>query len=232
MSPTIDDIVKELRWPGRPSVGNAAVVDSARQFSENGYVPLPGFLSENALGAMKSVVEVLQAQAKRRDFDMACMGGTPRHMTTLGGVEIAESGPLIAELYQHGELINEIGSQLAMNIVTADDPVERHVLNILHKRGDTHGLHVDDYPIALVMFLESPACTEGCGHLEYHPADAPNKVSTHGHAPGDAYLLRSDRFAHRVMPIHDGCTRTVLNFAYGAAGINVTTSPSASILYS
>lgn len=181
---------------------------------------------------MKQVVETLQEQAKRRDFAMECMGGTPRHMTTLGGLEIAESGPLIAKLYEHQSLLQRIGQQLEMEIRTADDPVERHVLNILHKRGDTHGLHVDDYPIALVMFLESPACTEGCGHLEYHPADTPGQVSSHGHAPGDAYLLRSDRFAHRVMPIHDGCTRTVLNFAYGAEGVDVIPSPSASMLYS
>ncbi len=226
MIDTVDGIVDELAWPEIPSAS------PGRQFVDDGYLPLRGFLSPSALEAMKKEVEVLQQRAKRRDFAMECMGGTPRHMTTLGGIEIAEHGPLIARLYEHHGLLSHIGSQLAMQIRTADDPIERHVLNILHKRGDTHGLHVDDYPIALVMFLESPACTEGCGHLQYHPADTPEQVSSHGHAPGDAYLLRSDRFAHRVMPIHDGCTRTVLNFAYGADGVDVNVSPSASLLYS
>ncbi len=200
-------------------------------FEHAGYLPLPGLLPPPALEAMRAEVGRLLDHAKRRDFDMTCMGGTPRHMTTLGGLEIASTAPAVASLYRDDALLSALGRLVGMELRLADDPVERHVLNVLHRPGDTHGLHTDDYPIALVLFIESPRCETGCGHLEFFDACRPGERATKMHPPGDAYVLRADRFPHRVQPIHDGCQRTVLNFAYGAAGVPVSASPSASILY-
>lgn len=201
-------------------------------FDHAGYLPLPGLLTPPALAALRSEVTTLQTRAKRRDFAMDCMGGTPRHMTTLGGIEIAELAPMISSLYADRRLIDGLGRLVGLELIEADDPVERHVLNVLHRSGDTHGLHTDDYPLALVLFLESPRCEEGCGHLEFFDACRAGHSSLKSHDPGDAYLLRADKFPHRVRPIHDGCVRTVLNFAYGATTLPVVRSGSASILYS
>ncbi|MEM7272330.1 MAG: hypothetical protein AAF547_04555 [Actinomycetota bacterium] len=200
-------------------------------FEHAGYLPLPGLLPEPTLEALRREVDRLLTRAKRRDFSMECMGGTPRHMTTLGGIEIAETAPVISELYHDPMLAGTLGELVGMEFEPAEDPVERHVLNVLHRSGDTHGLHTDDYPLALVMFLESPNCETGCGHLEFFGACTAGHSSVKSHAPGDAYLLRADTFPHRVRPIHDGCRRTVLNFAYGAANVPVTVTKSASILY-
>lgn len=206
---------------------------STKLFEHAGYLPLPGLLSETGLESLREAATKLWARAKRRDFEMECMGGTPRHMTTLGGIEIAETTPLIETLYRDPGLTAALGRLVGLDLQLAADPVERHVLNVLHRSGDTHGLHTDDYPLALVMFIESPSCEEGCGHLEFFDVcSAGHSSSTKSHSPGDAYLLRADKFPHRVQPIHDGCVRTVLNFAYGAASIPVVESPSASILYS
>lgn len=210
---------------------------STAVFEHAGYLALPGLLTESALDGLRGEVARLQMLARRRDFTMECMGGTPRHMTTLGGVEIAESAPEVSALYHDPKLLLTLGSLVGLTLELAADPVERHVLNVLHRSGDTHGLHTDDYPIALVLFLQSPTCETGCGHLEFFDActagqDAGAETTVKTHAAGDAYLLRADKFPHRVQPIHDGCVRTVLNFAYGAESLPVVPSGSASILYS
>ncbi len=206
-------------------------VSATAQFGHAGYLALPGLLTKSALDGLRAEVARLQTIARRRDFTMECMGGTPRHMTTLGGIEIAESAPEISALYRDPALVSALGSLVGLDLELAADPVERHVLNVLHRSGDTHGLHTDDYPIALVLFLESPSCETGCGHLEFFDACKAGHTSVKAHAAGDAYLLRADKFPHRVRPIHDGCVRTVLNFAYGATSLPVVATPSASILY-
>ncbi len=205
---------------------------TAAQFERSGYLALPGLLTPSALEDLQQEALRLQARAKRRDFRMECMGGTPRHMTTLGGIEIAETAPVISALYRDPMLLSTLGILVGLTLQLADDPVERHVFNMLHRSGDTHGLHTDDYPLALVMFIESPSCKAGCGHLEFFDACEAGQASVKSHTAGDAYLLRADTFPHRVRPIHDGCVRTVLNFAYGAESIPIVGSPSASILYS
>lgn len=217
---------------GYDRLRGADVSATAAQFENSGYLALPGLLTPSALADLRREASRLQARAKRRDFQMECMGGTPRHMTTLGGIEIAETAPVITALYRDPVLLATLGTLVGLTLELADDPVERHVFNMLHRSGDTHGLHTDDYPLALVMFLESPSCEAGCGHLEFFDACQAGRASVKSHTAGDAYLLRADKFPHRVRPIHDGCIRTVLNFAYGAESIPVVGTPSASILYS
>ncbi len=219
---------------------NSGLVDAPEHFDRCGYLPLDGLVPEATLKLLRAEIDDLMPEARRKDFVMECMGGTPRHMTTLGGQIISEHAPGVSALYNDTRLRDALGSLVGRPMVPADDPVERHVLNILHRAGDTHGFHTDDYPVALVMFVESPRCPDGCGRLEFCPAagdrpidgGAPHGSMTKSHRAGDAYLLRSDKLQHRVQPIHDGCLRTVLNFAYGFEGETVAPTPSASLLYS
>ena len=231
-SPTGDSAVRPALHLGYEALDALDPAQTAALFEHSGYLPLRGLLGATALDDLRSEVDRLLTDARRRDFDMECMGGTPRHMTTLGGIEISRLAPRITEVYRSAELIGRLGCLIGLEHDLADDPVERHVLNRLHRAGDTHGLHTDDYPLALVMFLESPTCAEGCGHLEFFSACTAGHSSVLSHDAGDAYLLRADQMPHRVKPIHDGCVRTVLNFAYGIKGQPVAKTPSASILYS
>lgn len=215
------------------------VESAVQQFNRCGYLPLDGLVPESTLARLRSEIANLMPKARRKDFLMECMGSTPRHMTTLGGQIITDHAPGITALYHDEKLREGLSALVGRRLVAADDPVERHVLNILHQAGDTHGFHVDDYPVALVMFVESPTCPDGCGRLEFCPAvgeESPDSAAhgskTMAHRAGDAYLLRSDQLQHRVQPIHDGCLRTVLNFAFAFEGETVEHSPSASMLYS
>ncbi|MEU9801285.1 hypothetical protein [Streptomyces sp. NPDC051000] len=209
-----------------------------RRFSADGYVALPGLISPVGLTELGGEARRLEADGARRDFHMPGMADSPRHMTTLGGHRIARASPVITRLYEDRDLMRLLSSLLGEAVVPVHDPVERHVLNVLHRPGDTHGAHTDDYPLALVLFLEAPPHHTDGGLLEFHPGrgdlyalDAPGTRRVH-HRPADGYLLRSDVTAHRVTPLaRPGLRRTVLNFAYTTPGRQGATTSTASLLY-
>lgn len=201
------------------------------------YVPLPGLMRPDGLPALQDEVRRLEKLAVRRDFTMASMGYSPRHMTTLGGHLIAQESELIASVYRDSELIRLVGAIAGWEAVEVRDPLERHVINILHQQGDTHGAHTDDYPLALVLFTEAPDDPADGGLLEHVPHTDLDALTTGAarrahHRPGDGYLLRSDLAAHRVTPLRrSGLRRTVLNFAYTTPDRQAAITPSASELY-
>ncbi len=169
---------------------------------------------------------------------MECMDGSPRHMTTVGGRIIAETSKRVPDLYADPRLLAFISGLVGATALPVPAPVERHVLNILHRRGDTHGAHTDDCPYALVIFLEAPDAPEDGGLLEYVPHASCLRDLTTGqartahHQAGDAYLLRSDTTAHRVTPLtRSGLRRTVLNLACTTPDATPHSTPSARHLY-
>ncbi|MFF8805598.1 HalD/BesD family halogenase [Streptomyces omiyaensis] len=212
---------------------------STERLTADGYLPLPGLITADGLALLRREAAGLEALARRRDFSMACMDDSPRHMTTLGGQIIGEASEEIPALYQDSDLL-ELVSRLAGEPVSeVDDPVERHVLNILHREGDTHGAHTDDHPYALVLFLEAPDDPADGGLVHFLPhagalrdLDTADDARTAHHRAGDAYLLRSDTTAHRVTPLtRPGLRRTVLNFAYTTPASRPHSTGSAAELY-
>lgn len=209
------------------------------RFARDGYLRLPGLLTGQDLAELKAELRRLEGLGKRRDFAMACMDGSPRRMTTLGGHVIAAESELIPQLATDTALLGLLRHISRLEISLAPDPVERFVVNVLHQESDTHGAHVDDYQLALVLFTEAPASPDDGGLLEYVPhASGLDQLVTSAarrahHAPGDAYLLRADTTAHRVTPLRrPGLRRTVLNIAYATACQEHTaTAPSAALLY-
>jgi hypothetical protein len=206
-------------------------------FAEEGYVPLPGFLTPSGLGALRREVEHLESVATRRDFNMECMNDTPRHMTTVGGHVIADESAMICDLYSDPAVMHFLREVTGLDLIPAPDLVERHVANFLHLPGDIHGAHFDDYPVALLLFVETPGSPEDGGLLEFL-ANAGDLAEIDGpetrrafHVSGDAYVLRTDTTAHRVTALTRPCRRVVLNFAY-ATPESATVTPSASLLYS
>lgn len=220
-----------LKLPPRP--------DSLRdRFAADGYLPLPGLVSAEGLRVLREETARLEAAAVRRDFRMACMDDSPRHMTTLGGQQIAAQSTLISGLYRNSGLLAALSCVHGGDVLPVRDPVERHVLNILHRPGDTHGAHTDDHPFAVVLFIEAPPEPADGGLLEIHPGHADLAALDHPgtrrlhHRAGDAYLLRSDRTAHRVTRLRrPGTRRTVLNFAYTTPGHQPLATGSAQRLY-
>jgi hypothetical protein len=206
------------------------------RFAAEGYVHLPAFLTSVGLALLRQEARELEVHARRRDFLMASMNNSPRHMTTIGGHTILKHSELISELYADQRLRHFLGDVTDIQCLAIPDEVERFVINYLHETGDVHGAHFDDHPIAFVTFLEAPSTTGG-GELEVVP-DAANlneidgdHVRTYRHSAGDCYVLRSDTSAHRVRPLVGQCRRVVLNMAFASAASVGITSDSASLLY-
>lgn len=151
-----------LILPSRPAPLHA-------HFAETGYLPLPRLLTRQGLRALREETARLEAAATRRDFRMERMDDSPRHMTTLGGHHIARESALISALYRDPDLLALLSALHGTDVLPVPEAVERHVLNILHRPGDTHGAHTDDYPLALVLFVEAPSEPACGGPLEFSP---------------------------------------------------------------
>ncbi|MEC4019225.1 HalD/BesD family halogenase [Streptomyces sp. H27-D2] len=221
-----------------PAVISAPAEELRERFDQYGYVRFPGLLTGSGLPTVRAELERLEGVARRRDFAMECTGGSSRHMTAAGGRLIEARSEFIPRLYADDRIAELLRRASGLDVTRVPDPVERHVANYLHERGDTHGAHFDDYPFALVIFAEAPRSARDGGLLEYAPharglddLGTARALRAH-HRPGDAYLLRSDTTAHRVTPLRRaGLRRVVLNFAYTAPGIRTATTPSAELLY-
>ncbi|HEX4418745.1 MAG TPA: hypothetical protein VH165_12630 [Kofleriaceae bacterium] len=167
------------------------------------------------------------------------MEDTPRHMSTLGTQTLRRLIPALEDVYTHPPLIALLSSVYGTRILPLpEDAVDRFVFNHLHRAGDTHGAHFDDYPISFVFVFEAPHESQG-GYVEI----CPNAASVHDiEGPkaqrivlgeGDAYLLQSDTTAHRVAPITSSASRTALNFAYTTESFTPRmVTQSAQVLYS
>ncbi|MGH8885781.1 MAG: HalD/BesD family halogenase [Egibacteraceae bacterium] len=214
-----------------------SAIDLCSQFCQEGYVPLPGLVTDHGMRLLVKELRDLERVAKRRDFRMMCMDNSPRHMTTVGGVLIAKESKLISTLYTDVALIRFLRQVTLPSLVVVPDPIERHVANYLHRPGDTHGAHFDHNPVALVIFVEAPDSPDDGGLLEYVPnatclsALQTGKAKQAFHRPGDGYVLRSDTSAHRVTPLTGNVRRVVLNFAYTTPETAKITDLSAGLLY-
>ncbi|QLY28337.1 hypothetical protein [Nocardia huaxiensis] len=227
-----------LAYNQTPTAGAAVRAALRDRFAIEGYAPLPELFDAASLAGLDSELTRLELACTRRDFRMACMDGSPRHMTTLGGQAIATGSALIPRLYDDPSLRELLCAITGLELIAVPDPLERHVLNILHRPGDTHGAHIDDYPIALVVFLEAPPGPPDGGLLEYLSDSTDLRRFAMGqtrfayHRRGDAYLLRSDTTAHRVTPLRrSGIRRVALNFAYTTEEFTPVRTSSAARLY-
>ena len=207
-----------------------------RSFEEDQYVLLPGFIGGELFELLREEVARLEDFSQPRNFTMPGYD-TPRLMNTLGGQLIRRESRLLAHLYEQEELRDFVGRVVGKPVYDCHDPNEWMVATILQATGSTHGWHLDDPPVALVCFIESPA--EGQGGLvefvkdwrklcEEIGADPDTQVdrtlrrhpgaglvkAVHNRA-GDAYLLRADLCLHRVTPLTvPGAKRVILNMAF------------------
>ncbi|MEU3724298.1 hypothetical protein [Streptomyces sp. NPDC031705] len=186
------------------------------RFAEEGYVPLPGLVPLERLTLFRREIRRLEALAAHRDPAAA------RPPAALDGLVIAAESELIPRVYHDPALIELVRGISAMEAVPVADPLERHVVDILHRHGETPGPHVHPHPhpLALVVFAEAPGSARDGGLLRYGPRGAAAAVLDEAarrahHRPGDGYLLRCDTTAHQVTGLRrPGLRRVALHFAY------------------
>lgn len=205
-------------------------------FARDGYVSLPQLFSEQTFAMLQAEIARLKKHANVRNFTMPGYE-TLRRMSTLGGKEIRRQSPLLLELYDSFELRSLVSRICGREIFTCYDENEWQVINWLDGPGDTHGWHLDDPPLALVIFIEAPPPGQGgalefltgwpqlCAEIGSDPerdvqsivdtCRAAGLVRSREHSIGDAYLLRADQCLHRAEPLRAlGTRRAVLNMAF------------------
>lgn len=108
-----------------------------------------------------------------------------------------------------------------------EEQIENIIATVMRYPGDTHGWHVDDFPLAFVIALEMPRPGDG-GELELrYSANEVRKVVLD---EGDAYILRSDRIAHRVVPLTKHSARIIINLTYSTVDMQVIPNGTAPLL--
>jgi hypothetical protein len=205
-------------------------------FEREGCIHFPRFLSNFGLALLSAELARLDGIKVRRELAMPGSNGTPRRMSTLGGQDVGQYSTLIPMLYRDADLLAFLSGIAGEAVYEVPDPVENHVCNFLHRFGDCHGAHVDVYALAFNVIIDAPPRDYG-GTLEFVPnstvladLDGPAVKQLHATA-GDAYLLRSDRAAHRVTPLAGPCRRCVINMAYANDATLHIESYSSSVLY-
>ena len=225
-------LVDEERFPLDEAAGRAY----RDRFARDHYVRFPHFFTARGFALLCAEAERLGQISIRRDFAMVESGGTPRRMSTLGGDRVACYSTLIPALYRDEGLLAFLAGVAGEPVYEVPDPVENHVLNILHQVGDVHGGHVDTYAFAFNIFIEAPP-EDGGGALEFVPGStrledlegpAARRVF---HRPGDCYLLKTDAAIHRVKPLTRPGRRTIINMAYANPATVDLRSYSTSVLY-
>lgn len=206
-------------------------------FSAQKYVRFPSFFRPQGFVLLRQEADRLRRLAMRRDLIMEGSGGTPRRMSTLGGHVIAEYSSLVPALYNDPDLLAFLSGVAGEPVLVVPDPVENHVLNVLHRPGDVHGGHVDTYAFAFNISIDGTTDADG-GALEYVPgsvtiADLDGPLARQAfHAPGDCYLIKTDEAVHRVSPLrHAAALRTIFNFAFANPATVGLESYSTSSLY-
>lgn len=197
----------------------------AEEFARRGLLRLNDFVNKAAVSKLCGYALGLSNQARRRDLIMPG-SGTPRHMSCLGGQKLRESEDYFDIVHRDMELVALLEEISRLSVKPSQHPQECFVVNILHQTGDTHGWHLDDPELALVVVCEQ-TCKGGKlqvvqweqeGIVNFDSLIKKNTtiVKTVELHYQDVYLLHASKIIHRISPLQaDGNSRRVaVNFAY------------------
>jgi hypothetical protein len=201
--------------------------EKQRHFIAHSIVELSEFFSNEIKAELLSNLEDLfSVHGVRRDFKMKATGNTSRQMTNVES-QFLHQNDRITSLYNDTKLKSLLCEIVGEEIYSCPYKPERIVATKLHKKGDTHGWHWDDYSLALVFILKAPRPDAG-GILQCVPhtrwdKKSPNIISyfltdnirSYYFSAGSIYLMQTKTTLHRVYPLlHEGDERMILNFAY------------------
>lgn len=202
-----------------------------KEFGIAGNCLIPDFVDHVAVEEMYTLLSQLKESAHTRNFIMPGIE-TPRRMRTLGGRFISRTLKELVALYYSDEMKRFIESVVGRKVFPCLHPEEFIVVNYLEGRCQTHGWHLDDPDIALIICIRSPS--KGGGKVEMisgfadrqkvTPAELARRISDAEHSghiktlqlnDGDAYILHASRVLHRVTELEsDLDERIAINLAY------------------
>ena len=213
------------------------------QFQKTGYVKFDSILSDGFFYYLQKIVLKLQNFAIQKNFKMEEYQ-SPRKMSVLGGDLVTQHHPELLVIYFHYQLRNFLEKISKKKIFDCLHPQEFMVINYLNGPGQTHGWHLDDPELALVICIEHPISPEQEGLLEFVPnfskfqelyPEEKNSSNIAEFARKDrklfkksfdkqnqAYLFAANSHFHRVTPLKNkDSKRIVINFAFSTTMKNI-----------
>ncbi len=229
MTDTVDALTEQLEAHYRSVFVSGRMAELAEAFRRDHYVEIADFVPDAVWQQGKEEIrQLVGSAAVRRDVLMPTSDNSPRCFSSVGWKEINSLGNVIQTLYESAALQKLLCAIAGNYLIHPPHLPERYLITRMHKKGDTHGWHWDDYSYALIWLIECPPEGKG-GHLQFVPGttwnrDHPNIASIlREHKEmivekrpraGTAYLLRSDTSLHRVVPLAEDAERVVVSMAF------------------
>jgi hypothetical protein len=96
------------------------------EFALNSYVKLPLFLNNDSFANLKTeVLRMFEQHSRRRHFNMEHQQNTPRHLSTVSGIAIAEQSQMITTLYRNSQLIEFLCGVATTQVYLVPEPDRR-----------------------------------------------------------------------------------------------------------
>jgi hypothetical protein len=202
-----------------------------RGFRADGYIEIEDLVPLNVLRAIREDVSDLVSRAAiRRDIHIPITDNTPRYYSNVSRFAVDAHSKLIPAFYRSNSLRKLLCAITGEYLISVPYEPEHYVISRLHRKGDTHGWHWDDYAYALIMIIEATPKEAG-GSVQFVPNTHWNRsdpkindiLGRHQvrerHPPsGCSYLMRTDTSLHRVTPLTADADRVIvcLSFANSA----------------
>ncbi len=191
--------------------------DLTASFKNKGFVKIKSLITNEGLDYLDNKMVNLLPEMKRRDFLMSQTGNTLRKMQVLSG-HVMNNQKDILSIYKNQELKSTLSKITEKEICDCPELIENICITRLSKKGDTHGKHTDDYPIALIMAIKMPKKMDG-GLVNVQLENG--KSESIFLEKGDAYIMRTDKLLHSVTPLKTDSERIILNFTYSFNGMEI-----------
>ncbi len=206
-------------------------MDLRTQFQRDQVVKLGQLVPPNIVSQIQSEARNLLAQhGKRRDLTLKATGGTPRSYTSVDRDNIHHHNGSIRSFFESEAVREYLGDIVGEPVFRVPYEPEEYIINSQNQSGDTHGWHFDDYTYALIWLVDAPGPFDG-GRVEFVNFTEWDKAAPREqlvsllcertvqslHVPaGSCYIMKARYALHRVAPILNDATRTVIVFTFAS----------------
>jgi hypothetical protein len=186
--------------------------------------------SEIAEGLQSEARRLLASHGKRRELILAATGGTPRSYSSVDRDYIHQHNGSIRRFFESEVVIEYLSHLVGEQVFRVPYAPEEYIINSQNQSGDTHGWHFDDYTYALIWLVDAPGPFDG-GRVEFVNFTEWDKAAPRDqlvsllcertvqslHIPaGSCYIMKARYALHRVAPILNDATRTVIVFTFAS----------------
>lgn len=196
-------------------------------YRESDFVELAPFMPRDIWEtALRELEDIFDKQAKRRDLIIKQSGNTPRKYSNIDRDALAQGSTVVPEIFRSPALYRLLEDIVGEKVLPVPYLPEEFIAARLHKAGDVHGWHWDDYTWALVWIFKMPDERNG-GSLEYvqrvewdrenprvEELVAQGPVQRKHPTVGSAYLLKADTALHRVSPLSYDAERMIVCYSF------------------